>query len=47
MHTQKKQFPPDFLWGAALSSYQCEGANTNADWHYWEKEKILRMSRIY
>ncbi len=32
------QFPKDFYWGAATSSYQVEGNNTNADWWSWEKE---------
>lgn len=27
------------MWGAALSSYQCEGKNFNTDWCVWEKEK--------
>lgn len=35
------QFPSSFLWGASLSSYQCEGNNTNTDWFSWEKEKGL------
>jgi len=35
------QFPSSFLWGAALSSYQCEGGNVHADWAAWEKEKNL------
>lgn len=35
------QFPPDFLWGAAISSYQCEGDNFNCDWYLWEKERKL------
>jgi beta-glucosidase len=30
-------FPKNFLWGAATSSYQVEGNNTNADWWEWEK----------
>src|SRR5437867_3283894 len=30
-------FPPNFLWGAATSSYQVEGGNTNNDWFLWEK----------
>ena len=25
-------FPKDFLWGAATSSHQVEGNNTNNDW---------------
>lgn len=29
-------FPPDFLWGTATSSYQVEGNNVNSDWHAWE-----------
>ena len=32
------QFPKDFYWGAATSSYQVEGNNTNADWWPWEKK---------
>lgn len=31
-------FPQNFLWGAATSSHQVEGGNTNNDWYYWEKE---------
>jgi len=31
------QFPKDFYWGAATSSYQVEGDNQNADWWPWEK----------
>ena len=38
------QFPSHFLWGAALSSYQCEGDNSNSDWCLWEKEKGLTNS---
>ncbi len=30
------QFPKDFYWGAATSSYQVEGNNVNADWWPWE-----------
>jgi len=30
-------FPKDFFWGAATSSYQVEGANYNADWWEWEQ----------
>jgi len=33
------QFPSNFLWGAATSSYQVEGANTNTDWWLWEQEE--------
>lgn len=32
----KMNFPADFLWGTATSSYQVEGENTNSDWHAWE-----------
>ena len=32
------QFPKDFYWGAATSSYQVEGNNTHADWWPWEKK---------
>lgn len=32
------QFPKDFYWGAATSSYQVEGHNVNADWWPWEKQ---------
>ena len=35
------QFPSNFLWGAAISSYQCEGNNSNCDWYQWEKEQQL------
>ncbi len=31
------QFPKDFLWGSATSSYQVEGDNSNSDWWPWEK----------
>jgi beta-glucosidase len=32
------EFPKDFLWGAACSSYQTEGGNTHCDWYEWEKQ---------
>jgi beta-glucosidase len=35
------QFPPHFLWGTAISSYQTEGNNFNSDWYLWEKENKL------
>jgi len=38
------QFPSHFLWGAAISSYQCEGNNFNCDWYLWEKEKFLEAA---
>ena len=31
------QFPKDFLWGVAISSYQTEGNNFYSDWYAWEK----------
>lgn len=37
------QFPASFLWGASLSSYQCEGENFNSDWYLWEKENSLTL----
>jgi beta-glucosidase len=30
-------FPKDFLWGAATSSHQVEGGNSNNDWWEWEQ----------
>ncbi len=30
-------FPKGFLWGAATSSHQVEGANTKNDWWQWEQ----------
>ena len=38
-------FPSSFLWGAATSSYQCEGGNFNSDWCAWEKEKSLVQAK--
>ncbi len=35
------ELPSSFLWGAALSSYQCEGGNFNTDWSRWEKDHGL------
>lgn len=34
----KLKFPKDFLWGAAISSYQTEGNNANSDWWEWEQK---------
>lgn len=31
-----KQFPRNFLWGAAASAYQVEGDNSHCDWWEWE-----------
>ncbi|MBF0570688.1 MAG: glycoside hydrolase family 1 protein [Candidatus Omnitrophica bacterium] len=45
------QFPNNFYWGAATSSYQVEGNNVNADWWPWEilagKEKSGPACRHY
>ncbi len=35
-------FPKDFLWGAATSSHQVEGNNTNNDWWRWEQTRVPR-----
>src|SRR4030042_1167432 len=40
------QFPPSFLWGAALSSYQCEGGNLRCDWHDWELARGLTKAGL-
>jgi len=32
-------FPKNFLWGAATSSHQVEGNNTNNDWWEWEQTR--------
>tara|TARA_B100000315_G_C14585001_1_gene592516 strand:+ start:2619 stop:3863 length:1245 start_codon:yes stop_codon:yes gene_type:complete len=37
-------FPEGFLWGAALSSYQCEGGNLNTDWCAWEEKNNLEKA---
>ena len=38
------EFPKDFFWGAATSSYQVEGGNANSDWWAWEKKTGLPES---
>ncbi|MCX7661583.1 MAG: glycoside hydrolase family 1 protein [Candidatus Omnitrophica bacterium] len=38
------KFPPHFLWGASISSYQTEGDNLYSDWWEWEKKKDLISS---
>lgn len=35
-------FPQNFLWGAATSSHQVEGENTNNDWWEWEQAGRLK-----
>lgn len=37
-------FPKEFFWGAATSSYQVEGNNINSDWWEWEKRIGLKES---
>jgi beta-glucosidase len=34
-----KQFPDDFLWGAATSAHQVEGGNIHNQWWAWEQQK--------
>ncbi|MBE2220067.1 MAG: glycoside hydrolase family 1 protein [Anaerolineae bacterium] len=34
----KMIFPPDFLWGTAMSAHQVEGNNKNNDWWTWEQD---------
>lgn len=38
MKTAMRVFPQNFLWGAAASSHQVEGGNTNNDWWCWEQQ---------
>jgi len=37
---RESTFPKDFLWGAATSSHQVEGNNTNNDWWEWEQTRV-------
>ncbi|MBF0523181.1 MAG: glycoside hydrolase family 1 protein [Candidatus Omnitrophica bacterium] len=41
--SQEFIFPKNFLWGAATSSHQVEGNNTNNDWWQWEQRLPLKM----
>jgi len=38
MEQATMRFPQGFLWGAATSSHQVEGNNTNNDWWEWEQQ---------
>ena len=38
IHSSNFRFPDGFLWGAATSSHQVEGNNTNNDWWAWEAD---------
>ncbi|MFA5676116.1 MAG: glycoside hydrolase family 1 protein [Christensenellales bacterium] len=45
----KLTFPENFMWGAAASSYQTEGHNTNCDWYVEEindKKLLLENRRL-
>ncbi|MDO9231677.1 MAG: glycoside hydrolase family 1 protein [bacterium] len=45
--SKKLKFPDGFLWGAATSSYQVEGNNSNTDWWEWEERgKVIEGSGI-
>ena len=37
-----KEFPGDFLWGAATSAHQVEGGNIHNDWWLAEKMHFLK-----
>lgn len=39
-----KQFPENFLWGAATSAHQVEG-NTLNNWSEWEKKNAQRLAK--
>ncbi|SDY64808.1 glycoside hydrolase family 1 protein [Herbiconiux ginsengi] len=36
--TTDRDFPEDFLWGAATAAHQVEGGNTNSDWWHFEHD---------
>ena len=40
------RFPDGFLWGTASSSFQCEGGNTNSQWHRWEQSGHILTGEI-
>ena len=33
-----RDFPADFLWGAATAAHQVEGSNVNSDWWAFEHD---------
>lgn len=37
--THERDFPPDFLFGAATASHQVEGGNVASDWWQWERSR--------
>lgn len=39
----QRDFPPDFLFGAATSGHQVEGGNTASDWWRWERSDRRRQ----
>jgi len=41
-----KAFPSNFLWGAAIASYQVEG-NITCQWSEWEKANAPRLASEY
>jgi beta-glucosidase len=43
MAKKKLTFPKGFLWGAATSAHQIEGANRN-NWSVWEKKNAKRLA---
>jgi len=36
--TERRQFPPGFLWATATAAHQVEGGNTNNDWWAFEQQ---------
>lgn len=37
------EFPGDFFWGTAASSYQTEGGNFNTDWYRHDLDAHIRQ----
>lgn len=44
MEYKYPKFPPNFFWGAAASSHQVEGHNTN-NWNEWEARNAKRLAK--